>query len=337
VVKRDPQALARRPRARAIAGRVRAAPAEPIALRGTVLTPDGASSGYVVVGGGTQIADVVTRKPQGVRVHDTNDAVICPGLIDLHGHPEFNVFAAWEPPRHYINRYQWRGREPLYDALIKQPIKRLRSALEPKTLLRYAEIRALVAGVTAIQGTGGTIQPHEEESLVRNVDRIIFDDQVGTSMLDLPSKTGRDREDLDDILADITAGHVKAFYLHLAEGQPDNKASTAEFDRMVDLHALTAATVIIHGTALTEDQLADLGLKLALGADWLPTGSTNLLAEMKVARQWLVVPAWGKRMLLDTSYAIRPVGTPRTLAQLRAGLIAQYPQVGPIFARRIVT
>jgi hypothetical protein len=106
---------------------------------------------------------------------------------------------------------------------------------------------------------------------------------------------------------------------------------------MVDLHALTAATVIIHGTALTEDQLADLGLKLALGADWLPTGSTNLLAEMKVARQWLVVPAWGKRMLLDTSYAIRPVGTPRTLAQLRAGLIAQYPQVGPIFARRTVT
>jgi 5-methylthioadenosine/S-adenosylhomocysteine deaminase len=31
-----------------------------------------------------------------VRVHDTAGGVILPGLIDLHGHPEFNVLAAWE-------------------------------------------------------------------------------------------------------------------------------------------------------------------------------------------------------------------------------------------------
>jgi 5-methylthioadenosine/S-adenosylhomocysteine deaminase len=42
--------------------------------------------------------------------------------------------------------------------------------------------------------------------------------------------------------------------------------------------------------------------------------------------------AWGKRMLLDTTSAARPNSTPRTLAQLRADLIAEYPQVGPIFA-----
>ena len=173
-------------------------------------------------------------------------------------------------------------------------------------------------------------------------------------------------------------------------------------------------------------QLRALGLPVGLGADWLPSGSTSLLAELKVARRELVkqgaeptakqlvdmvtrdaaaiaglgdklgtlepgrpadlvvferrLPdpwenvveadpswvdlvmidgdlaygrddwldelaepgqvrelepqiAWGKRMLLDTSYQARP-GTeavPR-LSKLRADLIGQYPQVGPIFA-----
>ena len=32
------------------------------------------------------------------------DGVILPGLIDLHGHPEFNVFAAWEPRHSTLRR-----------------------------------------------------------------------------------------------------------------------------------------------------------------------------------------------------------------------------------------
>jgi hypothetical protein len=45
------------------------------------------------------------------------------------------------------------------------------------------------------------------------------------------------------------------------------------------------------------------------------------------------VCAWGKPMLLDTSYSVvKPAETPPTLAQLRAILIDRFPQVGPIFA-----
>ena len=84
--------------------------------------------------------------------------------------------------------------------------------------------------MTAIQGTTKEMDL-EEESLVRNVDRWIFGDQVGSSMIDLPSKTGRGREELDNILTDIAAGTVKAFYLHLAEGHPENKGSLSEFRR----------------------------------------------------------------------------------------------------------
>ncbi|HKH31964.1 MAG TPA: amidohydrolase family protein [Gaiellaceae bacterium] len=292
----------------------RAAPAEAIAFRGCVLTPaEAIEDGYVVVAG-KQIQAVQKAKPQGVRTHETS-GVIVPGLIDLHGHPEFNVFAAWEPPRRFPNRYAWRGSD-LYKELVRRPQDRLLKAVPPKTQLRYSEVRALVGGVTAMQGTGGQATSYQDEALVRNVDKWIFGGQVGRSMIDLPSGS-RGMPELESILAGITAGTVKAFYIHLAEGARDNERSREEFDKLVELEALTNRTVVIHGSALTKDQLGDLkdagaklvwspqsnlrlyaettraadalelGLPVGLGADWLPSGSTSLLAELKVARREL--------------------------------------------------
>jgi cytosine/adenosine deaminase-related metal-dependent hydrolase len=290
---------------------------------------------------------------------------------------------------------------------------------------------------------------------VRNVDKWIFGGQVGRSMIDLPSGDFG-KPQLDSILKGIEAKEVKAFYIHLAEGRSDNKRSQEEFGKLAKLKAVTDKTVVIHGTALTKAQLSnlkdagaklvwspqsnlrlygettrasdalELGLLVGLGADWLPSGSTSLLAELKVARRelfnqgaapkarklvdmvtrdaakiagledklgelkegrpadlvvlerreqdpwenvveadpgwvelvmidgdlaygredWLKglteparaegfepLIAWGKRMLLDTSYQAKPgAQAPPKLAKLRADLIKQYPQVGPIFA-----
>jgi len=45
------------------------------------------------------------------------------------------------------------------------------------------------------------------------------------------------------------------------------------------------------------------------------------------------VIAWGEPMLVDTSYSVKtPAAAPPRLADLRAELIARYPQVGPILA-----
>jgi len=76
--------------------------------------------------------------------------VVLPGLIDLHGHPEYNVFAAWEPPRVYVNRYQWR-RSDEYAAVVREPWRLLTESTSERpsllrTLTRYAEARALVGG-----------------------------------------------------------------------------------------------------------------------------------------------------------------------------------------------
>ncbi len=432
----------------------RTLPQEAFALGGQVITPSGARRAWVRVEDDT-IAAITTRKPTDAVALQT-DGVIMPGMLDLHGHPEFNVFAPWEPPRTYVNRYSWRASKP-YRALVRDPQNELIPKLPKGTQLRYAEIRALVGGVTAIQGASRTTQG-SRESMVRNVDGLVLGEHRARAAIDLPSSlTSRGGPEMKRILEAIERGEVDAHYLHLAEGMRDNERSQKEFGHLADdLGALTSATVIIHGTAMTRAQFGDakdagarlvwspqsnlrlygettriadaldVGLPVALGADWLPSGSLSLLAEMKVARQELVeqghpltarqlvtmvtsgaaavaglgkklgrlavgrpadlvvlarqdanayesvcsstpadvelvmiggdvaygrrdwmravaadpddpalepVLAWGRRMLLDTSFEVNPgeEPTPR-LAQIRQSLTSVYPPVGPIWA-----
>jgi cytosine/adenosine deaminase-related metal-dependent hydrolase len=433
----------------------RVAAKAPFALHGAVLTPDEViEDGWVEIAGET-ISRVGRKAPGAGIARIETDGVILPGLIDLHGHPEYNVFAAWEAPRLYQNRGRWRASRE-YDQVVKQPLALLRQAPSLETTLsRYAEARALVTGTTAIQGANGT-SADLEESLVRNVDRRIFGQHRARSIIDL------DRTAPDDIAAlrgQIASGAVTALYIHLAEGI--DAGSREEFAALKAAGLLNSATVIIHGTALEPadlDEVAQAGAKLVwspqsnlrlygrttragaalergvtvgLGADWLPSGSPSLLAELKVARQTLIeegrpatardlvrmitvdaariagladklgllaagrpadvvvlerrhpdpweavaqgapscvdlvvlggdvaygraswvrrlagvasagdadpgrterLVAWGKTVLVDTSYSVRHAATaPPRLADLRAELIDRYPQVGPIFA-----
>ena len=231
---------------------VRAVPVEIIAFSGLILTPDGPVGGWVTIEAGMVTATGGT-KPADARTLVT-EGVILPGLIDLHGHPEFNVFAPWEPPTSYVNRYVWRASDP-YRVLIREPQNKLINALPSGTQLRYAEVRALVGGVTAIQGASGRTQTGVE-SLVRNVDGVIFGQHRARSIIDLPAEADAEGvEDLARIVRAITNGEVDAFYVHLTEGRRDDERSLGEFDRLMGFGALTGATVIIHAIALTRDQL----------------------------------------------------------------------------------
>src|SRR3954471_20934233 len=163
----------------------RVAPTTAFALHGCVLTPaQRLDDGYVVVDAG-RIVSVSEQRPTDARVIET-DGVILPGLIDLHGHPEYNVFAAWEPPKLYANRGQWRGSDE-YDELVKRPWAALtaggKSVSVKTAMTRYAEVRAAVGGVTAIQGASQDY-PKKAEALVRNVDLRVFGTQVARSTVD---------------------------------------------------------------------------------------------------------------------------------------------------------
>lgn len=285
-------------------------PSTPWAIHGTVFGPNGWADGYLTIAGGSISAISTTRPADVVAVIETDRSLVLPGLIDLHGHPEYNIFQAWEPPRTYLNRYQWRNEEPSYQVLVAGPMSYLERVAKLRPLCaRYAEMRALVGGVTAIQGASASY-PDPNEALVRNVDLPIFGRHEARSFVDLPSDAKA-----AELRAAIDRGEVNRVYLHLAEGV--DQSSSDEFERLCALNLLGPWAVVIHGTGLTHQQLgalrdADaklvwspqsnfrlygettraaeairLQIDIGLGADWLPSGSRSLLDEVRVARRAL--------------------------------------------------
>jgi 5-methylthioadenosine/S-adenosylhomocysteine deaminase len=280
-----------------------------VALVGCVVASDRVLERGFVRLGGPALGAITDVPPSGVPLIET-DGVILPGLLDLHGHPEYNVFAPWEPPETYANRGEWRGSRE-YDRLVKEPYGRLKDAKLVTTLTRYAEIRALVGGVTAVQGAAVSPQLLEE-SLVRNLDRRIFGRHRARSIIDLDRVRP---DDLARLHADLAGNEIDAVFLHLAEGVDDT--SRAELGLLKSMQLLVPQLVIIHGTALTDAQLQEvagagaklvwspqsnlrlygattqarrareLGIRVGLGADWVPSGSLSTLDELRVARRQL--------------------------------------------------
>jgi cytosine/adenosine deaminase-related metal-dependent hydrolase len=323
-----------------------------VAFGGTVIRADRAiANAWVVVADGV-IDGIVTKKPTGMPVITTG-GVILPGLIDLHGHPEFNVFAPWEPPKVFINRQQWRA-SPIYRQLVRDPWEQLTSGGASKSIkkamTRYAEVRAVVGGVTAIQGASQDY-PNKAEALVRNVDLLIFGEQIARSTVDFDRLRPGEFDSLDRAI-NVTKT-AKAHYVHLAEGQKTNEASVNEFVRFAESSLFGAATVVIHGTALRAEhfeQIAaagaklvwspqsnlrlydettdikaalDAGVPIALGADWMPSGSPSLLHEMKIAQRCLAEQGCGvtprELVAMVTSGAAEIAALGHRLGQLAPG------------------
>jgi len=238
---------------------------------------------------------------------------ILPGLIDLHNHVEFNVLPVWNVPKLYSNRYQWTG-----DKTYRPDIMHPKNLLTEKKYLnwsdevvKYGEVKALLGGTTAIQGTPNSTGTR---FLVRNVENRNFNrDRVYARALTIDEE--RWQNDLPTgLLRKMDQGLVDAWIVHLAEGTDEK--SRGEFATLKRLKLLRDVTVIIHGTALTASEfgeMAQAGAKLVwsplsnlllygkttdikaafaaqvlvcLGADWSPSGSKNLLAEIKVAHEY---------------------------------------------------
>ena len=149
---------------------------------------------------------------------------------------------------------------------------------------------------------------------MRNLDRRILGQHRARSIVDIDRVRPDDLKSLQD---DLTNNRVDAVFMHLAEGVDDK--SRAEFGLLKSMHLLVPQAVIIHGTALTDAQLQEvaaagaklvwspqsnlrlygattqakrareLGIRVGLGADWVPSGSLSTLDELRVARQQLAL------------------------------------------------
>jgi 5-methylthioadenosine/S-adenosylhomocysteine deaminase len=242
------------------------------------------------------------------------EGTVYPGLIELHNHLSYDALPLWNVPERYADREQWgSGRVPDYRKLVTGPMSVLGSRealLGP--LARYVECKALLGGTTTSQGLGlaaaGGAVRRFYRGLVRNVE--------ATDDPKLPAAATR--------IADVPPAEAPAFLerlksrrmlLHLAEGIGERARSHfldlqlgegrwALAPNLIGIHAAALAAedfsvLAKHGVGIVWSPLSNLllyggtadisaarhaGVTIALGGDWSPSGSKNLLGELKAAR-----------------------------------------------------
>jgi cytosine/adenosine deaminase-related metal-dependent hydrolase len=293
---------------------------QPYALEGKVVTMDDAfrvlEQGVIYIEAGQIVAVQPSGAPPLPSFADAplirTGGTIFPGLIELHNHLSYNALPMWEVPRQYSNRSQW-GRHPDYRKLISGPMGVLgRTPGYPEAIVRYVECKCLFSGVTTSQGIAlysNTGMHRFYRGAVRNVE--------ATRDPDLPDASTRiadvDARDAERFLARLQ--NSSCLLLHLSEGVDERARQHFEALRLDSgAWALTPALAGIHAAALQRQDFdvmqthgaaiiwspmsnlllygdtADIraakesGVLMGIGSDWSPSGSKNLLGELKAAR-----------------------------------------------------
>ena len=271
---------------------------------------------YVDAGRITAVQDAAAPAPDGfqnvapMRLGGT----AFPGLIELHNHLAYDALQLWQVPKKYTNRDQWgSGSNPEYRPLISGPMKLIGPDPElMPAVVRYVECKALVAGTTTSQGleifsNKGARRLYRGN--IRNVEETDGPDLrgAGTRIGDV------DATDAARFLKTITS--KRCYILHLSEGtdqaardhflalkMPDGTWALADSLAGIHCAALKAedfdvlaehgasmvwsplSNLLLYGQTADVKAAKDAGVKIGVGSDWSPSGSKNLLGELKVAR-----------------------------------------------------
>ena len=189
----------------------------------------------------------------------------------------------------------------------------------------YVEIKELIGGTTSITGISGRFGinppvPSCVAGLARDLDWAsgFYGSSVGNERVEnLLGVTPRDLRGpaLQKILDELAGKKLDLLLVHVAEGSPVDTESSLEFRALRGVGLLGEHTAIIHGVALASDDLQQMrvagtaliwsprsntelyghtaniaeafrqGVTVALAPDWSPTGSTNMLAELRFANR----------------------------------------------------
>ena len=290
----------------------------PLILYGRLVTFDPArpviDDGALYIGADERIAAVQGASdpaPSGFQTARElrTGGTVYPGLIDLHGHMVYNGLSLWSPKGRtepFSSRSQWPGYGD-YEQSVSDPANAL-GALAGKALLKYVETKAVIGGTTAVQGSAKMAHPYEGW-LARNVEYETFKTGKKSVFQDaLPLKDAEYEKRRERMQAG------SAWIYHLSEGT--DPALVGEYTKLHDEGCLQATLGAIHCTALTGANFTewsphggsliwspfsnlwlyrdttnvvaarDAGVRVCLGADWSPSGSKNLLGELKVADLW---------------------------------------------------
>jgi 5-methylthioadenosine/S-adenosylhomocysteine deaminase len=292
-----------------------------LALTGTVVTMT--SPSRVMTNRAVYIADGIIKAiraagdppPDGfagmARV-DTG-GLIFPGLIELHNHLAYNALPLWAVPKKFADRDQWSG-ITAYRQLVSGPMGAI-SGLPGMlaAICRYVECKAMLGGATTSQGIALVNRANIRtffRGLLRNAE-LTDDPSLPAAKARIGDVTAKDIDKFRKTLQKAKS----CYLLHLSEGT--DAAARSHFEALRASNgqwALSSKLAGIHSVAL---QLADFqimaaneaamvwsplsnlllyggtadvasakaaGLRIGIGPDWSPSGSKNLLGELKVAR-----------------------------------------------------
>lgn len=278
---------------------------------------------------------------------------IYPGLLDLHNHLVYNVLPLWVVPQKYDNRSQW-PRHKEYKSNVSKPIKDAlaKFMVSATAVIRYVEAKALIGGATTGQGirTQTKAGMRGPRGAMRNVEET-KDKRLPAAATNVPD-LGTSAERIEAFRRTLQTR--TAFFYHLSEGV--DPAAHRHFENLVANDLIAEPLVGVHALALTKDDLEvlaaakakivwspfsnlllygktlnlrdvkDSQVRFSIGCDWAPTGSRNLLQELKVAD--FVNNQQGKPFTAFdlvravTSEAAASVGWHKHLGQIRAGMMA---------------
>jgi 5-methylthioadenosine/S-adenosylhomocysteine deaminase len=334
---------------------------KPLIVRGHLITFDGGrviddGALYIDVNGIIRgVASRTSAPPAGFDQATEVDTggLVFPGLIDLHNHMAYNCLSLWVPPDRdtpWISRDQW-PRDANYKPDISLPANALCHA-DAKAVLKYVETKAVIGGVTAIQGSAKLSHPFEG-FMVRNVEFETFGTKKKTVNQSVRAFSSKDQ--FDSAGKELAKGN--AFLYHLCEGT-DPKLLTTDYAGVESHGLLQHKWIGIHSTALGDTQFhqwstsakpgslvwspfsnlwlygktTDIAaaqknnMRICLGADWSPSGSKSLLGELKVADLHITATGLTKQFSgqaicsMATCNAADALGWDQQLGRLKTGL-----------------
>ncbi|MEZ4322254.1 MAG: amidohydrolase family protein [Myxococcota bacterium] len=302
--------------------------------------------------------DCAAQAPATTLTLSCPEGVVSPGLINAHDHIRYNNFS---PISHgderYDHRHDWRTGANGHTELNT-------FSDNSREGLLMGEIRMLLGGGTSI---AGSISSVNAQGFLRNLDSDQYNEglggwEVGYATFPLGDTSGTQAASgCSSYSIDPAFVLEDRIYLpHIAEGVNDfanNEfqclSSTANGGR--DL--LADNTSIIHGIGLLPDDIAEvsdngahlvwsprsnislygetapvrtyraMGVPIALGTDWVPSGSANILRELQCADYLNQVHFDSKfsdreLWLMVTRSAAVAMGAESQIGSLRPGLIA---------------
>jgi large repetitive protein len=293
-----------------------------LAIQSTLLTPTGPLAGEMFIDGTGMITCVAascsgTSGYGGATQIACSNAVVAPGFINAHDHTTYDA----TPPSYdthgnirYQHRNEWRtgadGMMELPDPPYTDDVKMLASI----------ELRFVMSGVTSIVGSGGSVglarnlAAYSDPSWLQgltgktvNFDVFPLGDENGTILTSgcaYPSIDSKSSAFEDGVYAP-----------HFAEGinpgaenelvcantpsigllTPNTSILHAVGTNAKDVAAIKAAgasvvwaprsNISLYGNTMPVTEMKYAGVPIALGTDWLPTGSMNMLREMACAEE----------------------------------------------------